>query len=79
MDTLSVFATIDTARLWATIARLISIETVQNAQEFAVKINEAKDILIEAGLRIAGYGSRDLLDPQQAVKVATVVAAYYED
>jgi hypothetical protein len=73
------FAEIDTTKLWAIIARLVCVDTVEDAQAFAVKVEEAKNILVEAGLRIAGLGSRDLADPQQAVKVATVVAAYYED
>lgn len=73
------FLQIDTTKLWAIIARIVCVDTVEDAQAFAEKVEEAKNILVEAGLRIAGCGSRDLGDPQQAAQIATVVAAYYED
>ena len=69
---------IDLDRLWQIAGRLVSIETVHDAREFADTIQQAADIVTQAGLRIAGVQSRAVLPNEQARLVHAACTQYHE-
>lgn len=73
------FMQIDMARLGAIVMRIVSVETVNDAQAFAQKVREASEILIDAGLRIAGVAQGDARSLSNDSIVDAVVAAYEAD
>lgn len=74
-----IFAGVDVERLSAIAMRVVSVETITEAQEFARKIREATEIAISAVLRIAGLedgNARALMSPVRNTQIEHVRAIY---
>lgn len=77
---LELFEHLDLSALYEIALRVVSVETVTDAREFAAKVREASEIVIAAGLRIAGRtpdgGARSVMTAEQERAVERVVNIY---
>ena len=72
------FAQLDMEKLFALTMRILSEETVHEAQDFIELVGKAAEIVKSAGLRILGVDSRTLLNPHED-EIMQVVNAYQGD